>query len=229
MIKLFLFDLGKVLIDFDFKIAIRRLKDFCPVDEEKIHSLFRDSSLAENWDKGDISSEEFFETVQKELNLPMDLNRFKEIWNDIFSEKREVIALAQALKLNYRVAVVSNTNPWHASHVREKFVWMKHWDAFIASCDVHLLKPNPKIFEMAIGRLGVRASETIYVDDIFENVAAAKKLGMEAWIFRSLPELLNALTLSEIELPKNFPPQARARRWESESLENNLSGLKKSC
>ena len=188
--RLILLDVGKVLIDFDFRIAVKNLQKLFPVDMFKVVRLFKTSSLADDWDKGLISPEQFFRQVQKEMGLPIDMDRFASIWNGIFTEKPEMIALAQSLNQNYKVFLLSNTNPWHAEYLRKNFPWTTRFDGFIASCEVRLLKPDPEIYRLALKKAGAAAEETFYIDDMSENVRAAKKLGMGVHLFSGHPALL---------------------------------------
>jgi putative hydrolase of the HAD superfamily len=190
MTRLVLFDVGKVLIDFDFAIAVRRLRDLFPVNLAKMIAFFRNSPLVENWDRGLVSPEYFFREVRREMNLPIEMERFAGIWNEIFTEKVDVISLALSLKKNYKVVLLSNTNPWHASHLRKNYPWIKLFDAFVASCEVSLLKPDPEIFKLALRKANVEPGEAFYIDDAPENVRAAKKLGIDSHRFRNFEGLM---------------------------------------
>ena len=68
-----------------------------------------------------------------------------------------------------------------------------NFDAFIASCDVQLLKPDEKIFKLALEKADVLPSETIYIDDLAENVQSAKKMGMDAILFKGYQHLVAQL------------------------------------
>jgi putative hydrolase of the HAD superfamily len=173
-----------VLIDFDFKIAIGRLQERCPVNLVKVHNLFRDSELSLQWDRGFLSSERFYETIQSELDLPLSLEEFKPFWNEIFAEKKEMIELARSLRGKRKIFVLSNTNPWHIDHLKERYGWLGEFDQVIASCDVRLMKPDPQIYRLALERAGVEPSETFYVDDIPAYVDSARALGIDAVLFK---------------------------------------------
>lgn len=192
MIKFFIFDLGKVLIDFDFKFAVQKLRKSGSIDWKKIPALFRNSSLSEKWDKGLLSSQEFYDAIQKELRLSIQMSEFISIWNDIFTEKREMIELARFLNRKNKVFILSNTNPWHADHIRNNYQWIKEFE-FIASCDVKLLKPDPEIYRLTLKKAGHEPSETIYVDDIKEYADSARTLGIDAILFKSTRQLLREL------------------------------------
>ena len=191
--RLILLDVGKVLIDFDFRIAVKNLQKLFPVDMLKMVRLFKTSSLADDWDKGLLSPEQFFREVQREMDLPIDMERFASIWNGIFTEKRKMIELARSLNQNYKVFLLSNTNPWHAEYLRRNFSWTTGFDGFIASCEVRLLKPDPEIYKLALKKAGAGAEDTFYIDDVPENVRAAKKLGMETHLFTHYESLLDDL------------------------------------
>lgn len=184
MIKAVIFDLGRVLIDFDFKIAVERLKKRTPVDMIKLLTFFSAHSPAVDFDRGVIQENDFFSAIQKEMNLPVSMEEFIGFWNGIFTENREMMELAKSLKGKYKIGILSNTNPWHVRHLRAKHGWVFDFDAFVGSCEVKLMKPDPEIYKLILRKLGVKPEESFYVDDIAENVAAAKKAGMDAVRFK---------------------------------------------
>jgi putative hydrolase of the HAD superfamily len=200
MIKLFIFDLGKVLVDFDFSIAIERLQKRTPINPLKIYSLFRNSDLAHHWDKGLISEEVFFQTIQSELQLPLKLEEFKSIWNEIFTEKKEMVELSCSIAKKNKTVILSNTNIWHAEYLKSHYSWMNQFDAFIASCDVQLLKPDPAIYHLVLKKYGVSPSEAVYIDDVAEFVSAAKKIGIQGWVYENCSQIVTQLKNASIPL-----------------------------
>ncbi len=193
MIQLAIFDLGKVLIDFDFTVAIQRIRKVQPLDLFKVKSLFQNSALARRWDKGLVPEQEFYSQVSHALKLTTTLEEFRVIWNEIFTEKREMIELAGQFRQRGKTAVISNTNPWHAEYIRRTYPWINSFDHFIASCDVHLLKPDPRIFQIALEKTGIHAENALYLDDIEENVRAARELGINSFHFTGYKSLAKEL------------------------------------
>ena len=198
MIKLVILDLGKVLIDFDFAIAIRRLQRRFTVNVVKLAALFRTSSLADDFDRGKLSERQFFETIQKEMNFPISMGDFTLYWNKIFTEKKEMVDLAHKLKKKYPITILSNTNPWHVAHLRKNHRWVFEFNDFVASCEVKLMKPDPEIYRTALKRARARPEETFYIDDAAENVEAAQKLGMDAVRFRDYPSILKEIKMRNL-------------------------------
>lgn len=203
MKKVFIFDLGKVLLDFDFRIALARIRNHTNCKDQEIFQFFRNSRIAEGWDKGTISEKEFYASARSGLNLKIGMEEFKEIWNEIFSEKKEVIDFALSLKKFFKIAVLSNTNPWHLNYIRAQYNWMQELGSLIASCEVGLLKPDPEIFKIALKILGVSPEETFYTDDLSENVKAAKRVGIEAYVFKGLEGLRQELKSQALGLTED--------------------------
>ena len=184
MTKAIVFDLGRVLIDFDFKLAVEGLKNRCPVDMLKLLTFFSHHSPAKDFDRGTLTEKDFFAAIQKEMDFPLSMEEFAGFWNGIFTEKEEMVRLAKSFKARYKVGILSNTNPWHVRHLREKHGWVFEFDAFVGSCEVKLMKPDPEIYRLMLRKLGVKPEEAFYTDDIEENVKAARKLGMDAVRFK---------------------------------------------
>ncbi len=193
---LFIFDLGRVLIDFDFDIAIAKLNEWALIDRAKVTALFMNSKLAKEWDKGLLDADAFYKIIKQELQLPLEMEKFIPIWNDIFTPKEEMIEFALNLAKERKTYIVSNTNPWHFQYLRKKYVWLQEFEEIIASCDVKMLKPDHEIFRFTLRRAGGIAPErTLYIDDVEENILSAKNLGIHSIHFKSHPLLLEALKL----------------------------------
>ncbi len=200
MTKLFLFDLGKVLVDFDFTLAIKRLQKVYPIQTTRVIALFMNSGLSEDWDRGAISPEEFYSIMQKSLKLPMSLAEFVPYWNDIFTENVEMAALLEKLKVHYRLAALSNTNVWHVAHLKATYPWIAHFDPLIASCEVRLLKPEPEIYQYALRVTQTVPQDILYIDDLAANVKAAAKLGIDAIQFKTYEKLILELEERNIQI-----------------------------
>ena len=92
--------------------------------------------------------------------------------------------LLERVRARYRVAFLSNSNEVHAELIPRKFssLFAKD-DRFIFSHRVKVAKPDPEIFRRALDTIGALAYQVVYIDDLSENVAAARSLGMQAFQF----------------------------------------------
>jgi len=85
-----------------------------------------------------------------------------------------------------------------------RFPWVKHFTAKIWSCRLRLAKPDPAIYRHALSKLDVPAEEVLFIDDRQENVLAARAVGMQAVIYRTIPDLHQQLLF--LNLAEHLPP-----------------------
>jgi FMN phosphatase YigB (HAD superfamily) len=83
-IKALLFDLGKVLVDFDHNIAAKRISQFCRKSPRDIFELFFASEITCDFEAGRIQPFDFFQKIKQSLNLGLSFESFIPIWNEIF-------------------------------------------------------------------------------------------------------------------------------------------------
>lgn len=192
-IKTIIFDLGKVIVDFDHMQICCRLSRHCPHEPEMIYDTIFTSGLENRFDRGLISPENFYGSVREALSLNINIDRFKEIWENIFTLIPGIDGLLIRLKARYRLLCLSNTNVWHFEYCREKFPVLKNFNGFILSYQVGESKPSRAIFNAALDSAGALPSECIYIDDVPQYVEAARQLGMHGISFNTVEKLKQEL------------------------------------
>lgn len=113
------------------------------------------------------------------------------LWARKFENKKDeaVMQIVEDLKTaGLKVAICSNTIEPHAKLNREAGIY-DLFPIIILSHKVGFRKPDPKIFEITLDRLGVKPEEAVFVDDGEENVRAAEKVGMKGIIFKDAGQL----------------------------------------
>lgn len=201
-IKAIIFDLGRVLLDFDHYIAARKISAFTDKTPQEIYVMFFDSTLTAHFEEGRISGREFFLQVKERLNLDIAYDEFVPIWNDIFfltDKNKLVYRIAKSLKEAYKLALLSNINTLHFEYVKKKFPILDAFHNVIASCEAGVIKPNPLIYRLALDRLGVMPEEVFYTDDRIELVDGARKLGIHGFVFQGIEKLKQDLNASGIK------------------------------
>ncbi len=193
-IEAILFDLGKVLVDFDMDSGVRNLFARCSVPRKDFEEILWDKAWIRSYERGEISTEEFHAYLCRTANLAMELSEFCRTWSGIFAPdmlvREQVLA---ALGQNYPLILVSNTNAAHAEYVRQNYPIFEYFDHHILSYEVGSLKPDARIFHRAIAAANLPAEELFFIDDREENVLAARALGMNAHQFVSEKDLILAL------------------------------------
>jgi len=186
--KAIIFDLGRVLIDFDFKRGYQALEGMCPYRAAEIPGRLATCDLVERFETGLIEPRDFVAEMSAVLDLKIDYDRFCRIWSSIFTGTLPENLLA-GLAARYRLMLLSNTNAIHFEGLRASHPMLRHFHDLVLSYEVKAMKPRPEIFQAAIARAGCRAEECFYTDDVAAFVTAARNLGIDAVQFESAAQL----------------------------------------
>jgi glucose-1-phosphatase len=189
MYRTVIFDLGRVLVNFDFERGFRALEPLCPYSATEIRQRLAATRLVEDFETGLVEPHEFVAQLAGILGFDIAYDRFCAIWSSIFAETLVPESLLERLAARYRLLLLSNTNAIHFRMIREQYPLLRHFHGYILSYEVKAMKPRREIFERAIERAGCRAQECFYTDDIAEYVEAARRLGIDAVQFLSAAQL----------------------------------------
>ena len=171
------FDLGMVLVTFDWNLAIPRFGAY-GASEQGVRA-FLAHPQHDAFERSELSSEEFFRLGQDMTNFRGTLHEFQTCWNEIFSPLETNIALARQLGAHYPLYVISNTNPWHEEYVEQKYDWLNIFRERYYSPDLRIRKPDTRIYEIALARSGIAAPQALFLDDRLENIHGAQAVGMQ--------------------------------------------------
>lgn len=183
--KAVIFDLGKVLVPFDFMRGYRELERYCPYPTGEIRSRIAATRLVEPLEKGLIAPRDFVKQLSEALELRLGYEEFCRIWSCIFTGQLIPDSVLASLAERYRLLLLSNTNQIHFQVIQENYTLLRHFHACVLSYEVHAMKPEPAIFRVAVEKAGCRAEECFYTDDIAAFVEAAKDEGLDAVQFES--------------------------------------------
>jgi putative hydrolase of the HAD superfamily len=196
-----LFDLGKVLIDFNFETGLQALHAACSISRDKLEDVLWDEACIRRYERGEISTAEFHNYLCQSATLKMTMPDFCRTWSSVFLPDPIVSEdLLRGLKRKYPLILVSNTNEAHIEYVRSNYRVLDYFDHCILSYQVGSLKPDRKIFEHAIKASGCSPESLFFTDDRGENIEMAGKLGIKAHQFTSESRLIAALQEAGIEI-----------------------------
>jgi putative hydrolase of the HAD superfamily len=172
------FDLGKVLVDFDFGVAARRMEPQCLLDAKAIQDLIQRSSVIFDYESGKISTETFFKQVQRATGFQGTQDEFARMFSDIFTPIEPMVQLhADLRRLGYPTFILSNTNELAVNHIRRSFDFFSHFTGYIYSYEHKAMKPDPRLYEVLEKLSGNAGDEVLYLDDRPENVEAGRQRG----------------------------------------------------
>lgn len=194
-----IFDLGKVLIHFEFARGYRALAGRCPYTAEEIPRRIAPTGLVERFESGLIEPRDFVEQLSRLLDLRIGYDEFCEVWSSIFTGTLVPESLLEGLARRYRLLLLSNTNAIHFEVICQRYPLLCHFHDRILSYQVKALKPQPEIFRIAVERAGCRPDQCFYTDDIPAYTDAARRVGIDAVTFESAAQLERELRARGIE------------------------------
>src|SRR5579884_944832 len=186
--EIVVFDLGKVLVDFDYMRAARAIAAHGTVSPEAINQLINQSPLLTRYELGKMSDKEFFNEVPLATGFQGDFEEFAPLFGDIFSAMPPMIELhAQLQKSGIPTYVFSNTNGLAVAHIRRTFPFFSLFDDYIFSFEHGVMKPDAGLYEVVERKSKRRGEQILYIDDRPENVAAGAARGWRV-ILQESPE-----------------------------------------
>ncbi len=176
MIKNVLFDLGKVLVDYDFDLFFQRL-GYSPGQREL--SVARDIVL--EFDKGSFSRLTFYQKMKQIFPHNLSPEKFFQSWCNIFFLIPEMVELAKVLQCDLDIFLLSNTDELHFPFIWKKFEALHIFaDHLMLSYQLKAVKPDAKIYIKALQNFDLKPQNCLFIDDKIENVNGAEKLNITA-------------------------------------------------
>lgn len=185
------FDLGQVLIPFDYNIFIREVnKHKEGLGEEFVRKYNQNYHIHRDFERGKISEKDFIEQMLNWLEHKITAEQFIRYWSSIFSLNTDVISLLPKLKEKYKLYLLSNTNSIHQKYGYQHYDFLRIFDKLFLSHEVGYVKPEEGIYRAVENFSGLPSEEHIFIDDIAEYVEAAKQLGWDGIQFTGYENLL---------------------------------------
>lgn len=176
----FLYDIGRVLLDFDFEPSLARLLPAGATDgEDRLKRLL---DRKDEFETGRIDVPTYVNWALETLGSPATHEEFNDAWQQIFTPITPMWNRVRQLKSDgHRLILFSNTNAIHCPWVFENFREFDLFDAAVLSYNTGFIKPHPEIYQHAIDAHHLDPSETLYIDDLAENIAAGREFGFNSF------------------------------------------------
>ncbi len=192
-----IFDLGRVLVDFPWHEHAESL-GLSPEGLAFVENRIYESYLWHSLDEGTVTREEVIRAFAQEApELEEDIRRYiNTIYQCLVPYPYTESWLAALRAKGYRLYILSNWPVGAAEEMRKSgnLDFERFFDGAVWSCDVHLLKPDPRIFRQLLDQYDLSASRCVFIDDREENVAAARELGFAAFRFENYPDAVRTLS-----------------------------------
>lgn len=203
-IKVIIFDLGKVLFDYDLNLISNAFIPYAQKKEDLKNInrfMMQNDEIFSKYEKGKISSKDFYSELSEIVGLKVDYEKFCNLWNNIFTPIEDMIAFVPKLTKKYRLALLSNTNELHYEFLERLYPELfKNFNDFFLSYRMRLRKPEKEIYKQVIDYYELKANELFFTDDLDINVISAKKTGINAFVFKNLEKLKKDLSMHGVKV-----------------------------
>ncbi|MBK0004047.1 glucose-1-phosphatase [Erwinia sp. S38] len=180
---LYIFDLGNVIVDIDFRRVLGAWSDLGRVPLATLQSRFRMDESFFRHERGEISDQQFAAEMCEQLDIALSFEQFAAGWQAVFAGVRpEVIAIMHKLReQGDRVVILSNTNRLHCEFWPTEYPEVKNAaDKIYLSQEMGLRKPDPEIYQRLLNEEEASVQDAIFFDDNLENIEAARALGIHS-------------------------------------------------
>lgn len=189
--KALIFDLGKVVFDLSFDNVFRFWASASGQQADALKSRFQFAGLFDEFEKGEVSNEEFRAEISRRLGLTLTDQVFDEGWCALYLDAYEGIdELLGSLKNQYQLVALTNTNSIHAQVWQPKYrESLRHFDNVFCSHELKTRKPEKQAYQCVLNYLGVEPQQTIFLDDSPANTAGAAELGIQTILVESQQQM----------------------------------------
>jgi HAD superfamily hydrolase (TIGR01509 family) len=197
--KCLAFDLGRVVFDFDYNIALEKIRDRISVPEDVVMEALFYKDFGLDFEKGLISGRDFYLKFKSAFGCHLDYDEFADVWCSIFYPNKKVLELIEKLKPLYPVYLITNINQLHFNHLYHNFKdFFSMFDELILSFKVGSVKPERRIYEYLERVSGAKPKDIIYIDDREDLIVEAKRMGFRCIRFMDFQTLLESLKQEKV-------------------------------
>lgn len=195
-VRAILFDVGNVLLKFDFSICLKALAAKSEMGEP-IATFARFDQVKAAYEDGQIDRPAFLRAVFDVLNYRGTDAEFIAAWENIFDPNEQMFPLVERLRERYPLFLLSNTNDIHREYFFRRYPVFQHFTGGTYSDVAHASKPGRTIYEIACRDLGLEPAATFFIDDLLPNIEMARTLGFQTHHYHHERhgELLDALAV----------------------------------
>jgi len=205
-----IFDLGGVILNIAPGKTVQKMKQLGIENFEKLYSQLKQNETFDLLEKGKISEDQFIEAILNGVNEPIEKEKIIDAWNELLLDfPQEHIELLDELNKSerFRTFLLSNTNSIHKKVYNQDLFnrFSKRledlFETAYFSHEIAMRKPDAEIFQYVLERENLEPSETLFIDDSPDNIAAASALGINTF------HIKNGSSITDL-----FPKQSTARQ-----------------
>ena len=189
MIKNLILDLGGVILNVSYHRVVETFKSYGIEDFDKIYTQANQVEIIDKFEEGKCSIAEFRDGIRALVKQPLTDEQIDKAWFAMILDlPKEIIQLLGILKLKYKLYLFSNTNELHIEFLKKDFERQLGFDLFSCvfnkayfSNEINRRKPHPESFQFVLDDAGIKAEETLFIDDSPQHLEGAKQIGLNTY------------------------------------------------
>jgi len=201
MIKHIIFDLGQVLAKVDLKPFVYQFSKAFNIEPAELRKNENDGAYLD-FQVGKINGDDFHKITCGYYHQSVSLDRFKNIWLSMLAGEVEGTSkiVDKLVEKNYTLSLLSNTDLWHYHYCEQTLPVLQKFEKIFLSYELKMRKPDEEIFLTVAEKLAAQPDECLFIDDLEENIEAAKNLNFHTVLFQNAEQLRGDLKEMGIEL-----------------------------
>lgn len=194
-IRAVIFDMGGVILRTKDLSSRTKLATKFGLSCRELENIVFQSPESVRAELGEFTREEHWKNMARLLKFPeSELDEFQRAYWDGDAVDKELEAYIRGLRPAYKTALLSNA--WEGTRIDAPvrgFTFLDAFDETIFSWEVRLRKPDPRIYQLVLDRLGVQPQEAVFVDDFIKNIEGAQAVGMRTVLFKGREDAVRQL------------------------------------
>ncbi len=193
-IRAIIWDLGGVLVRTEDYAPREKLARRLGLERLALEELVFSGESGRRAQFGEILLAEHWQNLRHHFGLTQDqIIAFEtEFWGGDVVDY-ELIDYIRSLRPQYKTGLLSNAFSDLRHYITERWKFADAFDEILVSSEVGLMKPDARIYQKILERLGVSAAQSVFIDDFAHNVAGAQRAGLQAIQFRSAAQVRSDL------------------------------------
>jgi HAD superfamily hydrolase (TIGR01509 family) len=198
-IKTCFFDMGNVLVHFSHVKMCQNIAELCGWTEAQTKSYLLEEGRQWKLERGEVTEEQFHDEFCQATGKALHINELRHAAADIFWLNESIVPVLHQLKAaEMRLVLLSNTSVTHLKHIERNFRVLELMDDRVTSFEAGALKPEDRIYEVAMSKAMCEPNECFYTDDIEAYIRKAETFGIHARLYTTTERLLSSLREFEV-------------------------------
>ena len=193
-IKTCFFDMGNVLVYFSHEKMCDNIAALCGWSHAQTKTFLLDEGRQWKLERGEISEEQFHEDFCKASERKLRIDALRHAAADIFCLNESIVPVLHQLKsAGKRLVLLSNTSVTHLNFIERNFSVLELMDDRVTSFEAGALKPEDRIYDVALSKAQCEPNECFYTDDIEPYIRKATTYGIQSRLFTTTEKLISDL------------------------------------